>query len=183
MCIMGGSKVDWVVARSTQPFILPRLVKWVPETSGNLVVKSKLPPPSSSSLETVEPHPWKRGYNVFLFFIMHCRKYHLHDCNRDYACIISKIIVTHIFAVETFTCINAPKISTNIIVEESTTDIIAIELENLHNCSRRWDVHNSYRKCQLYSSYRNCHLQHWLQKISLAEMVPVRSHFNCNKGI
>ena len=29
----------------------------VPGTSGNLVVKSKLPPRSGSSLEAVEPHP------------------------------------------------------------------------------------------------------------------------------
>ena len=43
--------------RSTQPFILPRLVKWVPGISGNVVVKSKLPPRSGTSLETVEPHP------------------------------------------------------------------------------------------------------------------------------
>ena len=47
----------WVAPRSTQPFILPRSVKWVPEISGNLVVKSKLPPRSGSSLEAVEPHP------------------------------------------------------------------------------------------------------------------------------
>ena len=29
----------------------------VPGVSGNLVVKSKLPPQSGSSLEAVEPHP------------------------------------------------------------------------------------------------------------------------------
>ena len=44
----------WVAPR---PFTLLRLVKWVPEVSGNLVVKSKLPPRSCSSLEAVEPHP------------------------------------------------------------------------------------------------------------------------------
>ena len=35
--------------------------KWVPGISGNLMVKSKLPPQSGShsSLEAVEPHPWK----------------------------------------------------------------------------------------------------------------------------
>ena len=39
-----GSRVKkyWVAPRSTQPFILPRLIKWVPEISGNLVVKNKL---------------------------------------------------------------------------------------------------------------------------------------------
>ena len=43
--------------RSTQPFILSRLIKLLPGTSGNLLVKSKLPPCSGSSLEAVEPHP------------------------------------------------------------------------------------------------------------------------------
>ena len=31
--------------------------KWVPGISGNLVVKSKLPPRSGTSLEAVEPDP------------------------------------------------------------------------------------------------------------------------------
>ena len=39
------------------PFILLRLIKSVPKISGNLVVKSKLPPRSGASLEAVEPHP------------------------------------------------------------------------------------------------------------------------------
>ena len=47
----------WVDPRWTQPFILPRSIKWVPGISGNLVVKSKLPPRSGCSLEVVEPHP------------------------------------------------------------------------------------------------------------------------------
>ena len=34
----------WVALRLTQSFILQRLIKWVPGISGNLVVKSKLPP-------------------------------------------------------------------------------------------------------------------------------------------
>ena len=84
--------------------------------------------------------------------IMHCRNYHLHDCSRDSHVHNFKKIVTHLFAAETFTCINATKRSTNIIVEESTTDIIAIALQNLHNCNRRWDLHNCYGKCQLHSS-------------------------------
>ena len=92
--------------------------------------------------------------------IMHCRKYHLYDCNRD-----SIKTVTHIFATETFTCTNAAETSnciiatetvtcvittkryTNIYVVEITTDIIAIEPQNLHNCNRRWYQHNCYRKC------------------------------------
>ena len=49
----------WVAPRSTQPFILPRLLKWVPAISGNLVVKSKLPPRSACCLEVVESHPQK----------------------------------------------------------------------------------------------------------------------------
>ena len=116
-------------------------------------------------------------------------------------CIISIKIVTHIFAAETYTCVNATKTfnciiptetvtciietkrSTNISAAESTTNIIAIEHQNLYNCSRCWHLHNCYRKCQLHSSNRNCHLQNWLQKLSLAEMVPVRGHFSYNKEI
>ena len=47
---MQGCRVEnrWVSPRSTQFFILPRSIKWVPGTSGNLVVKSKLPPWSGS---------------------------------------------------------------------------------------------------------------------------------------
>ena len=47
----------WVAPRSTQPFILPRSIKLVPGTSGNLVVKSKLPPQCGTILGAVEPHP------------------------------------------------------------------------------------------------------------------------------
>ena len=115
--------------------------------------------------------------------IMHCRNYHLHDCSRDSHVHNFKKIVTHLFAAETFTCINATKRSTNIIVEESTTDIIAIALQNPHNCNRRWHLHNCYGMCQLHSSNRNYHLQNWLQKLSIAEMVPVRDHFYWNKEI
>ena len=46
----------WEVPRSTQPFFLPRLIKWVSGISGNLVLQSKLPPRSGSSLEAVETH-------------------------------------------------------------------------------------------------------------------------------
>ena len=53
-----GSHVQnhWVAPRSTQSFILPRSIRWAPGISGNLVVKSKLPPQSGSTLESVEPH-------------------------------------------------------------------------------------------------------------------------------
>ena len=57
----------WVAQRSTQPFILPRSIKWVPGISGNLVVKSQLPSWSGSSLEAVEPHPKKGAINFFFF--------------------------------------------------------------------------------------------------------------------
>ena len=50
-------KVICVASRSTQPFILPRSIKWVPGVSGNLVVKRKLSPRSGSSLEAIELHP------------------------------------------------------------------------------------------------------------------------------
>ena len=105
-------------------------------------------------------------------------------------CIISIRTATHIFDAKTFTCINAAetsyctiatKRSTNIIVAKSTTNIVAIEPQNLHNCNRCWH-RNCYRKCQLHSSNINYHLQNWLQKLSLAEMVPVRDHFGYNKG-
>ena len=51
-----GSRVQnhWVAPRSTQPFIFLRSIKWVPRISGKLVVKSKLPPRSGSSLEAVK---------------------------------------------------------------------------------------------------------------------------------
>ena len=38
----------WVVLSSTQPFIFPRSIIWVLGISGNLVVKSELPPLSGS---------------------------------------------------------------------------------------------------------------------------------------
>ena len=52
-------------SRSTQTFILSRSSKWVIGISGNLVVKSKLPPRSGSSLEAIEPHPLKGAIKFF----------------------------------------------------------------------------------------------------------------------
>ena len=70
-----GSHVQnhWVAPRLTQSFILLRSIKWVPGISGNLVVKSKLPPRSGSSFEAVEPHPSKRAIKFFkvLFLLEH----------------------------------------------------------------------------------------------------------------
>ena len=103
------------------------------------------------------------------------------------ACIISIKIITHIFAAETCTCINATetfkciiatvtciiarKRSSNISVAESTTNIIAIEPQNLHNCNRRWHlitiesvsciVPTEISTCRI--DYRNFHLQKWCQ--------------------
>ena len=51
--------------RSIQPFTLQSSIKWVPGFSGNLVVKSRLPAWSGSSLEAVEPHPRSFFDNVF----------------------------------------------------------------------------------------------------------------------
>ena len=62
-------KNHWVAPRSTQPFTLPRSKKWVPGISGNLVVRSKLPLWTGSSLEVVKPHLWKRA--IKLFFLLH----------------------------------------------------------------------------------------------------------------
>ena len=44
--------------------------------------------------------------------IMHCEKYYLHDCSRDSLVHISVKMVTHIFAAEIFTSINAAETST-----------------------------------------------------------------------
>ena len=98
-----------------------------------------------------------------------------------FTCINAAETSNYIITTETVTCIIATKRSINIIAAESTTDIIEIEPQNLHNCNRRWYLHNCYRKCQLHSSNRNCHLQNWLQKLSLAEIVPVRGPFSYNK--
>ena len=42
---------------SDQISVLAEALDQITGTSGNLVVKSKLPPRSGSSLEAVEPHP------------------------------------------------------------------------------------------------------------------------------
>ena len=55
-------------SRSIQPFILLRSTKWVPGISANLVVKSKLPPQSGSSLEAVEPIHKKGPWSFFPFY-------------------------------------------------------------------------------------------------------------------
>ena len=111
-------------------------------------------------------------------------------------CVVSIKIVIHIFAAETFTCINAAetsncitatetvtciiatKRSTNINAVENTTNVIAIEPQKLHNFNRRWHVHNCCRKCQLHIptetariDYRNFHLQKWCQSETLLVVI------------
>ena len=51
--------------------------------------------------------------------IMHCRKYHLHDCNRDSHLHNCNKIVTRIFAAETVTCKCTAKTSNCIIATET----------------------------------------------------------------
>ena len=110
---------------------------------------------------------------------------------------------------ETFTFIITTKRSSNIIVAESNTIVTAIEPQNLHNYNRRWHLRNCYtgtfckwkfqysilqlaifvgtmrlkisRNCQLHSSNKNCQLKNWLQKLLLAEIVPVRDTFGYNE--
>ena len=99
-----------------------------------------------------------------------------------FTCIISAVETSNcIIATETVTCRIATERSTNITVTESTTCITAIEPQDLHNFNRRCQLHKYYRKS--HSCNRNCHLQNWLQKLSLAEMVPVGNSFSCNKEI
>ena len=53
--------------------------------------------------------------------IMHCRKYHLHDCNRGSTCKIPIKIFTHIFAAEIFTGISGAETSNCIIATETVS--------------------------------------------------------------
>ena len=59
--------------------------------------------------------------------IMHCRKDHLHNCNRTPICIITIKIVTHIIAAETVTCICAAETPNCITATETVTCIIVTE--------------------------------------------------------
>ena len=49
----------------TQPFILPRLIKWVPRISGELVVKSKPPPRNGSEALRQYPIVKKGSWSFF----------------------------------------------------------------------------------------------------------------------
>ena len=59
--------------------------------------------------------------------IMHCRKYHLHNCTVTPICIITIKIVTHIFVAEIVNCICATETSNCIMTTEIFTCIIATE--------------------------------------------------------
>ena len=62
-------KLLFVAPWSTQPFILLRLIKWLPGLPGGLVVKSKLPPCRCCSLEAGKGtlmQIWKSPY-MFVF--------------------------------------------------------------------------------------------------------------------
>ena len=63
-----GSSVQnhWVASRSTQPYILSRSMKWVPDTPGDLVVKSKLSPHKASA--ALRQLNMKKGHKVFFKF-------------------------------------------------------------------------------------------------------------------
>ena len=110
--------------------------------------------------------------------IIHCRKYHLHICNRDSICIITINIFTHVFAAETVTCtsvaessncITATEIATNIPATESTTlspDVVTciIAIESFSSI-----VPTETATCKI--DYRHFHLQKWYQsEILLVEI-------------
>ena len=62
-----------------------------------------------------------------VMYIIHCAKYHVHNCNRDSHLHKTIKIVTHIFARETVTCICAAETSICVIATETVTCIIATE--------------------------------------------------------
>ena len=62
---------------------------------------------------------------IVIMCIIHCRKYYLHDCDRDPRLHSFNINCHHIFAAETFTYINAAEPSNCIIATETVTCIIA----------------------------------------------------------
>ena len=62
--------------------------------------------------------------------IMHCRKYHQHNCSRDSHLDNHIKIVTHIFAAKTITCICAAETSNCITATETVTSITVTEKPN-----------------------------------------------------
>ena len=66
-------------------------------------------------------------HNYTVMCIMYCRKYHMHNYDRDTICIITIKIVTHIFAAETVTCIYAAETCNCITATETVTCIRKID--------------------------------------------------------
>ena len=123
--------------------------------------------------------------------IMHCRKYHLlphHNCNRDshLRIIIIKIVI-HIFAAETVTSICAAETFNCIIATETVTCIIATERSTKIATSNRKYYLKSCKNatgvvtCIIAIESVSLHSSNRLQKLSLAEMVPVRACFSYYK--
>ena len=50
LLVLEMAQNKWLAPSSTRPFTLPRPIKWVPWTSGDIVVKSKRSPYSGSKL-------------------------------------------------------------------------------------------------------------------------------------
>ena len=57
----------WLVIWSTQPLILAKLIKWVPGTPWDLVIKSKLSPSSGpAAFRQLKPNHKKTGLKFFI---------------------------------------------------------------------------------------------------------------------
>ena len=66
--LIQGSRIKnhWVAPRSTQSFILPKSISWVPVTPGNWMTKSNLSTHNGSLRKVSAIH--KRGHKVFKVF-------------------------------------------------------------------------------------------------------------------
>ena len=97
--------------------------------------------------------------------IMHCRKYHSHNCNKDshlhnlFIHIFVAETVTCIYAADTSNCIIATETVTCIVVTERSTNMPVTESTISKPAKMQQTLHNCHRMCQLHSSNRNCHLQ------------------------
>ena len=114
--------------------------------------------------------------------IMHCRKYDLHNCNRDFLLHnYNKNCYPHICS-ETVTCICAPETSTCIIATETSTCIIVADHQHTSNkkyhlktCKNARDIVTCIIGIESVSDivptetvtcridYRNFHSQKWCQ--------------------
>ena len=77
--------------KSTQSFIIPRSIKWIPRNSGDLVIKSKLFPHSGSvPLRQLSPSI-KRGHKVFFWVKTYQIDLHSRTCwtyNKNECCFL-----------------------------------------------------------------------------------------------